>query len=344
MDKKGERQMIKERVYKWYGILLIGALVLTSLVCFAHTAEDPDISSLVAGQNISVGEVFIWNDDENLYVKYQTYNPWCMTETHLYVGKDLPPAPISPGHFPYKYPEDEQDVNSFDEYTYIISLSELDMQPGEWIYILAHAVVRNIDTGAEETAWKEGTPIERQGSGWAMYNTYQIQKRPWIKVSISETELIWDIFKPGRYMSLGPVLRITSNVAVAILYGAGGQDTTLGPAIRTGSLLSKRTSNWGTSDDEIRLWATCLWGAPSSPHAGDPELVPPPDQISNNPEDLFEYWINFVHLDGYQMKLSESEELKKGIAFSCYNMINVNPSNSEGNYFEQFIITIFIEL
>ena len=347
MDKRGERQMIKERVYKWYGILLIGlmgAFVLTSLVCFAHTAEDPDISSLVAGQNISVGEISIWNNDENLYVRYQSYDPWYMTETHLYAGKDLPSAPVAPGHFPYKYPEDAGGANGFSEYTYVISLSELSAQPGEKIYILAHAVVKNIATGAEETAWKEGVPIEQRGSGWAMYNTYQVQKYPWVKVSISETELIWDIFKPGRYMSLGPVLRIASNVAVTILYGTGSSHSALGPAVRMSSLLSKSSSRWSVSDDEIRLWATCLWGTPSHPHAGDPRLVPPPDHISNNPEDLFSYWINFIHLDGYQMRVPESEELRKGIAFSCYNMINVDPCNSEGNYLEQFVITISAEL
>jgi len=176
-----------------------------------------------------------------------------------------------------------------------------------------------------------------------MYNTYQIQKVPWVEVSISETKLIWDIFKPGRYMSLGPVFRITSNVAVAILYGTGGPDSALGPAMRKGGLLLKRHSNWRTPDDEIKLWATYLWGAPSSPHAGDSELVPPADRISTNPEDLFGYWIDFIHLDGYQMKIPESEQLKKGVAFSWYNMIDVDPCCSEGNYFEQFAITISID-
>lgn len=339
-EKREKNRLCGERSYKRYSILLIAAFVLTPLVCWAHTVQDPEISPLIAGQNILVGEVSIWNDDENLYVKYQTNPPWYMTETHLYVSKTLPSSAIKPGKFPYKH----KDLNSVLEDTYTILLSELGVASGDSVYIMAHADVVNIVTGDSETAWKEGTPIEEEGSGWAMYNTYQIQKVPWVEVSISATELIWDVFKPGRYMSLGPVLRIASNVPVTILYGTGGPNSALGPAMREGSLLPKTPSNWGTPPDEVRLWATCLWGEPSSPHVGDPDLVPPDYRISNNPEDLFSYWIDFVHLDGYQMEIPESEELKNGIGFSWYNVISVDPCDSEGNYFEQFIITICAEV
>ena len=337
MVKKREKNRItKKRIYKWYGILLVAAFVLTPLVCLAHTATDPDISPLIAGQNITVGEVWIWNDNENLYIKYQTNPPWYMTETHLYVGPTLPPSLIKPGRFPYKH----ENLNSVLEDMYTIRLSELGVESGDSVYVLAHADVVNIVTGDSETAWKEGTPIGGQGAGGAMYDTYQIQIIPWVKVSISATELIWDVFKPGRYMSLGPVFRIASNVPVTILYGTGGPDSALGPAERKGSLLAK---NSGNPDDEIRLWATCLWGESSSPHAGNSELVPPADQISNNPGNLFSYWIDFIHLDGYRMKIPESKQLKKGIAFSWHNMISADPSHSQGNYFEQFVITISAE-
>ena len=339
VKKREKNRTTKERVYKRYSILLIAAFVLTPLVCWAHTAQEPEISPLIAGKNIPVGEVSIWNNDENLYVKYQTNDPWDMTETHLNVGTTEPYPPVSPGRFPYKH----KDLNNALEDTHTIRLSELGVESGDSVYIMAHAVVVNNDTGEEETAWKEGTSFGH-GAGWAMYNTYEIQIVPWVKVSISENELIWDIFKPRRYMSLGPVLRIASNVDVVILYGTGGPNSALGPAVQKGSLLPKTSSNRGTPDDKIRLWATCLWGEPSSPHAGDPELLPPDYRISTNPEDLFGSWIDFIHLDSYQMKIRESEELKKGTAFSWYNMISVDPSLSEGNYFEQFVITISAEL
>ncbi len=332
MVKKREKNRItKERVYKGYGILLVAVFVLTPLVCLAHTADDPEISPLIAEQNITVGEVRIWNNDQNLYVKYQTNRPWYMTETHLYVGTTLPSRSISHGRFPYKH----ENLNRVLADTYTIPLTNLGVQFGGLVYIMAHAVVVNINTGDSETAWKEGMPV-----GQAMYNTYQIPKVPWVEISISGTEFIWDVFKPGRYMALGSVLRITSNVSVVILYGTGGRDSALGPAVRKSSLLPK---NSGTSD-EIRLWATCLWGTPSSLHAGNPELVPPDYRISTNPEDLFSYWIDFIHLNGYEMIIPESEQLKKGIAFSWYNMISVDSFYSEGRYFEQFVITISAEL
>gem|GEM_PF-912182 len=338
-EKRKKNRLWGERSYKEYSILLMMMFVLTPLVCSAHTMQDPEVSRLIAGQHIVVGEVSIWNDDQNLYVKYQTNPPWYMTATHLYVRTTLPSS-INPGGFPYKH----EDLPNVHQDMYTIPLAELGVQPEDWIYIIAHAVVKNSDTGEEETAWKEGTLIEQQGGGWAMYNTYQIQKIPWTEVSISGTELIWDVFKPGRYMALGSVLRIASNVSVAILYGTGGPNSALGPAMRKGSLLPKTPSNWGTPPDEVRLWATCLWGEPSSPHVGDPEIVPPADQISTNPEDLFGYWIDFVHLDGYQMEIPESEELKNGIGFGWYNVINVDPCDSEGNYFEEFVVTICAEL
>ena len=340
VGKRKKNRLTEERLCKWYGVLLIMTFVLTPLVCSAHTAQDPEISPLIAGQNIPVGDVSIWNNDENLYVKYQTNRPWHMRETHLYIGTTLPPSPISPGRFPYKH----EDLNLVLEDTYTISLAELGIQPEDWVYIMAHAVVANIATGESETAWKEGMPVDQPGHGWAMYNTYQIQKVPWIEVSLSGTELIWDVFKPGRYMALGSVLRIASNVAVAISYGTGGPNSALGPAVRKGSLLPKTPSGWGTPDDEITLWATCLRGEPSNPHLGDPGLLPPVDQISTNPEDLFGHWIDFVHLDGYQMEIPESEGLKNSVAFSWYNMISVDPCYSEGNYFEQFVITICAEV
>lgn len=335
MVKKREKNRItKERVYEWYGILLIAAFVLTPLVCWAHTADDPDISPLIAGQDILVGQVRIWNDDQNLSVKYQTNRPWYMTETHLYVRRRLPFTPVAPGSFTRSY----ENPNGFSKYTYTISLSALDVEGGDSVYILAQAVVVNTDTGDSETAWKKGTQIPGPGGGRAMYNTYQIQKVPWLRVSISETRLTWDIFKPGRYMSLGPVLRIASNVAVAILFGTGGSDSALGPAVRKGSLLSK---NRGTSGDKITLWATCRWGEPSRPHRGDPGLVPAADQISINPKDLFRSWIEFRRLNGYKMTIREKKRTK---TFSWYNMINVDPSHSQGNYFEQFVITISAKL
>jgi len=333
--------MTKKRVHKWCTIVLLGVFVLAPCLAWTHTAQDPDVSPLIAGQDFDnpAGKVLIWNNDENLYVKFQVYSLWYMTETAVNVDTAPPSPPIKPGQFTSKHasPDNPEDLHS-------ISLSSLGVGPGDLVYIMAHAVVDNLDTGVSgETAWKEGTKIEGPGAGWAMYNEYEIQKIPWFEVSISETEIIWDAFKPGDYMSLGSVLWIASNSDVTILYGTGGPDRALGPAVREGSLLPKTPGNPGTPPDEITLWVTCVWGEPSSPHIGDPELLPREYQTSTNPGDLFRSWIRFDHLDGYQMKISESAELENGIAFSHYNIIDVDPCCSEGHYFDQFAITISVE-
>lgn len=165
--------MTTKNIHKWCALVLLGAFVLAPCLAWTHTAQDPDVSDLIAGQDFDnpVGKVFIWNDDENLYVKYQINPPWYMTETAVNVDTVPPSPPISPGHFTSKHasPDNPEDLHS-------ISLSSLGVGPGDLVYIMAHAVVDNLDTGVSgETAWKEGTKIEGPGAGWAMYHQYLIR-------------------------------------------------------------------------------------------------------------------------------------------------------------------------
>jgi len=337
-------RMTKKSMHKWCALVLLGAFVLAPCVGWAHTAQNPDKSDLIAGQDFDnpAGKVFIWNDDENLYVKFQVYSPpWYMTETAVNVDIVPPSPPISPGGFTSKHPSPN---NPEDLHTILLSSLPFPVEPGDLVYIMAHAVVDNLVTGVSgETAWKEGTEIEGPGAGWAMYNEYEIQEESWLEVTISETHLTWDVFKPRRFASLGPVLTIASNGTVIVLYETSDPDRAPGPAERERSLLVKIPSNPGTSPDEITLWATGVWGEPSSPHETDPNLLPHPDDWSNNPENLFTHWIEFLYLEGYQMQLLKSEKLENGRAFSLYNMINVDPCDSEGHYFEQFAVTITVE-
>jgi hypothetical protein len=70
-------------------------------------AGNPDVYQLYAGQDIDVGEIQVWNDDQNLYVKYVVdATDWCLTETHLAVAYSLDDIPQKngnpiPGQFPY---------------------------------------------------------------------------------------------------------------------------------------------------------------------------------------------------------------------------------------------------
>lgn len=160
-------------------------VVVLPLAASAHTCDDPDVKTLYAGQTIQVGTVKVCNDEEYLYVTYQTADGWVMTETHLYVGKTDPnELTNAPGQFPYSKDHDPA-VNN---YPYTISLSEIDSyslfkgrkkwvadeDPGvgldDSVYIAAQAVVQ--DRFQEETAWAEGTNF---GISWAMYFTYTVQ-------------------------------------------------------------------------------------------------------------------------------------------------------------------------
>jgi hypothetical protein len=48
----------------------------------------------------------------------------------------------------------------------------------------------------------------------------EVRYYPWIIVHLNETDLIWDIFKPGTYMSKGPIITIQANCPVASFVGS----------------------------------------------------------------------------------------------------------------------------
>ena len=150
----------------------------------AHTEDDPYTENLWAGQNIDVGTVSVWNDAENLYVKYETTDDWYLTETHLHVATALGDIPQTktgnpiPGHFDYPMEYDPP----VQENTNVINLEDCGFEVGDELYIAAHAVVQKVITEApyyastvvqEETAWGAGDNFP--GNNWAMYFTYVVQ-------------------------------------------------------------------------------------------------------------------------------------------------------------------------
>jgi len=48
----------------------------------------------------------------------------------------------------------------------------------------------------------------------------KVQYYPWLKVSLNETVLTWDIFKPGKYMSKGPIVSLQANCPVMVFVGS----------------------------------------------------------------------------------------------------------------------------
>jgi hypothetical protein len=126
----------------------------------------PVYKDLIAGRNMKVGDVIIWNDVQNIYVKYVTVG-WCLTETHLAAGSIPMTKSGSPkvGNFQYGMKH-----NCIKEYAYTVPLKQ---EYGDCIDMAAHAIVKGRGT---ETAWAYGESFQKS---WAMHFSYCIQKS-WI--------------------------------------------------------------------------------------------------------------------------------------------------------------------
>jgi hypothetical protein len=137
--------------YMYLGFALILLFLCMSIVTFtpvkAHNEDEPFITDLIAGggnekSEIDVGDVMVWNDEENLYVKYITTSGWCLVETHLEINISLDGIPqtknFNPilGHFTY-FREYELEV-CITEDVYVIPI---EWEYGTDLYIAAHAVV-----------------------------------------------------------------------------------------------------------------------------------------------------------------------------------------------------------
>lgn len=138
---------------KILAVLMMLTLVLGFLPAGVAAQESvPFKVELMAGQNIDVGEVQVWNDANTLFVKYVVdAGGWCMTETHLAVADDVDDIPQTkknnpiPGQFTYA---DSYGIEPcVTEDTYEIPLG--DVAVGYEFVIAAHAVV--VDTGSEMT-------------------------------------------------------------------------------------------------------------------------------------------------------------------------------------------------
>ena len=111
------------------------------------TEDMPVALPLIAGQNLLVGEVLVWNNETNLYVEYNTTGTdFLFVETQVYVGTS-PPEKAAPGKFPYKH----EGLGGVTYDLYTIPLSGIDggVGSGATVYIAAHA-------SDGETAWATG--------------------------------------------------------------------------------------------------------------------------------------------------------------------------------------------
>ena len=153
------------------------ALLLSTLVLFAAWAApaqaicgSPQTVTLFAGQTNNAGSVTVSNDASFIYVEYTTTSPWQMIEAHLAIASTLAGIPQThkgnpiPGRFPYTATFDPE----VSDYVFAIPMGSFN--PGETLFIAAHAVV--IGDG-RETAWGAGTGFP--GANWGTYFQYTVQ-------------------------------------------------------------------------------------------------------------------------------------------------------------------------
>tara|TARA_R110002073_G_scaffold72537_1_gene177208 strand:- start:190302 stop:191405 length:1104 start_codon:yes stop_codon:yes gene_type:complete len=144
----------------------------TTLITNQNDASCSDVMTypLIAGQHINVGTVTVSNNDDTLFVTYNTTGDWFLTETHLFVGADSD-IPYSGGgnpqfgHFPY-----HGDHGSVQSFTFAVSLADLD----DCFSVVPHAAVDKIVNGQAvqgETAFGCGDK-EFPGNRWGCYFEY----------------------------------------------------------------------------------------------------------------------------------------------------------------------------
>jgi len=185
------------------------------------SADEVDSSSnceaeftLYAGQSINVGSIVITNDDDNIYVTYNTTGGWVLNETHLFVGElnDMPATPNGNpkiGLFPYK--DSHNGVSSF---TLSIPINE-DL---ECYVVAAHASVSLPGTEEEgaqtETAWSTGEQINESGS-WATYSEYCLS-------DCCEYETVEFEYFAGQHISVGSLSVTNDEENLYITYNFDG--------------------------------------------------------------------------------------------------------------------------
>ena len=80
----------------WFLSIIIfvffGLAIMTSRTAFSF-CDDPTTVNLSAGQNIEVGTVTAYNDENNIYITYITTGGWVLSKTHVALATAL-------SHFP----------------------------------------------------------------------------------------------------------------------------------------------------------------------------------------------------------------------------------------------------
>lgn len=143
---------------------------------------EPTVYNLYAGQTTLIGHVLVWNDGDQICVRYLLDEPgWVMVETHVEMGDEVSDIPQTkslnpiPGRFSQCDHYDIDAMTTEDEFLFPI---DGEMNDGT-VIIAAHAAVVHISDGQidrGETAWT-ATEIGMEpfpGNNWATFVEYEI--------------------------------------------------------------------------------------------------------------------------------------------------------------------------
>jgi len=179
----------------------------------------PQTIDLIAGQNTDAGDVTVWGDGTNLYVKYEASDGWLLTETHLQVATSLVSIPQTKkgNPIPGQFTEGDSYSPPQPEDTFAFNLADNGWGVDTPFYIAAHAVVvKETSKGVQqETGWAAGTQFS--GKNWATYFTYVPTKEAGSGVWLA-TDYDWSVntFDPD----VTPTLDLDDKL---ILQRKGGQ-------------------------------------------------------------------------------------------------------------------------
>jgi len=193
---------------------------------------------------------------------------------------------------------------------------------------------------------------------------------PWIDMHIVSNEMVWDVFKPGDYMSKAFMIGLKANCGVLIHFGSGGPfpvpaNFVFDPLDKNGHIefvdYSVPITPEKTVDDKQRLYSMLKEGLPGTPPDvvetmywwvqgdlddwNDPHymtnLVPAKDNVVDSPHGPFPTgWVRAPDMNCDYTIVPDEVLLHEGKYIIFYEDIELDECVSEGKYFDEFVITI----